>query len=133
LRNITRALWRRQACEGSGAFQKGKKKVEIIDELKPEPEDIIIEGKRAPDGFQTTNLDFHLRSLGFKNVAVAGFLTNVCVESTIRTAYEKAFNVMALSDCTGSGSMEIQEFTIKNNFHTFSFPMTHNEFPEEVK
>jgi len=117
----------------SEAFQKGTKNVDIIDELRPEPEDFIIEGKRAPDGFQTTNLEFHLRSLGIKNVAVAGFLTNVCVESTIRTAYEKGFNVIALSDCTGSGSMEIQEFTVKNNFPTFSFPMTHNEFLAEVE
>jgi len=117
----------------SGAFQKGTKNLDIIDEFKPEPEDINIKGKRAPDGFQTTNLDFHLRSLVIKNAAVAGFLTNVCVESTIRTAYEKGFNVIALSDTTGSGSMEIQEFTVKNNFPTFSFPMTHNEFLAEVK
>jgi ureidoacrylate peracid hydrolase len=116
----------------AGAFQQGTNNVEIIDELKPAPTDIIIEGKRAPDGFGSTNLDFTLRQLGIKNVAVAGFLTNVCVESTIRTAYDKGFTVVSLIDCTACGSMEIQDFTVKNNFPTFSLPMTHDEFLAQV-
>jgi ureidoacrylate peracid hydrolase len=116
----------------AGAFQKGTKNAEIIPELKPGPSDIVIEGKRAPDGFASTNLDFTLRQLGIKNVAVAGFLTNVCVESTVRTAYEKGFQVVSLIDCTACGSMEIQEFTVKNNFPTFSFPMTHDDFLAQV-
>lgn len=116
-----------------GAFKKGTTNVEIIDELTPAWNDIVIEGKRAPDGFASTNLDFVLRQLGIKNIAVAGFLTNVCVESTIRTGYEKGFNVISLTDCTGSGSMEIQEYTVKNNFPLFSHPMTHDEFLVQVK
>ena len=112
----------------SGAFKKGTMNVEIIDELTPAWNDIVIEGKRAPDAFASSNLDFVLRQLGIKNIAVAGFLTNVCVESTVRTGYEKGFNVISLTDCTASGSMEIEEYTAKNNFPLFSHPMNHDEF-----
>lgn len=116
----------------TGTFKKGTKNAEIIDELKPLANEVVIEGKRAPDGFSSTNLDFHLRAAGIKNVAVAGFLTNICVESTIRTAFEKGYRVVALTDCTAATSMEIQEFIVKNNFPVFSLPMTHDEFLAQV-
>ena len=51
----------------------------------------MVEGKRGLDGFATTNLDFILRSRKIENVAIAGFLTNCCVESTMRTAYELGY------------------------------------------
>ena len=41
--------------------------------LKPEPGDIVIEGKRGLDGFASTNLDFILRSRGISNIALGGF------------------------------------------------------------
>jgi len=115
------------------AFRKGTKAVEIIDELKPQPGDIVVEGKRGLCGFATTNLDFILRQRGIKNVALAGFLTNVCVESTMRTAYEKGYNVITLTDCTAATSWEIQEFTVKTNYPIYSRPMTHEQFLAELE
>ena len=43
---------------------------------------------------RTTNLDFILRSKGVTTVALGGFLTNCCVELTMRTAYEKGYEVV---------------------------------------
>jgi ureidoacrylate peracid hydrolase len=85
----------------SRSFRKGSWGSEIVDELKPEPQDIVVEGKRGLDGFASTNLDFVLRSRGITNIALGGFLTNCCVESTMRTGYEKGYNVITLKDCTG--------------------------------
>lgn len=51
--------------------------------------DVVVEGKRGLCGFASTNLDFILHQNGVKNVAICGFLTNCCVESTMRTAYER--------------------------------------------
>ena len=45
------------------------------------------------------NLEFILRSKGMETVVLAGFLTNCCVESTMRSAYERGFNVITLKDC----------------------------------
>jgi ureidoacrylate peracid hydrolase len=109
------------------AFKKGTKGAEIIDELKPEPEDIVIEGKRTVSAFPSTNLDFILRSLGIKNVAVAGFLTNVCVESTVRSAYDRGYRVTLLKNCVASPSKEAQEAT-EAVMPTFGQVMNHEEF-----
>jgi ureidoacrylate peracid hydrolase len=87
----------------SKSFRKGSWGAEIIDALKPHPEDIVVEGKRGLCGFASTNLDFVLRSRGITNIALGGFLTNCCVESTMRTGYEKGYNVVTLTDCTGNG------------------------------
>jgi len=122
-----------QAVKEGKTFRKGTKAVEIIPELAPQPGDIIIEGKRGLCAFATTNLDFILRQRGIKNIALAGFLTNVCVESTMRTAYEKGYNVITLTDCTAATSWEIQEFTVKTNYPIYSRPMTHEEFLAQVE
>ena len=55
------------------------------DDVAPQAGDIVVEGKRGLDAFATTNLDFILRSRGIQTVALGGFLTNCCVESTMRT------------------------------------------------
>ena len=86
----------------SRAFVRGTWGAAIVDAIPPAPEDIVIEGKRGLDTFASTNLDFILRSRGIKTLAVAGFLTNCCVESTARTGYEKGFRIVALADCTAT-------------------------------
>ena len=75
----------------SKSFRKGTWGAEIVDYLKPAEQYIVIEGKRGLDAFASTNLDFILRSRGITTIALGGFLTNCCVESTMRTGYEKGF------------------------------------------
>jgi nicotinamidase-related amidase len=72
------------------AFVKGRWGAAIVDDLAPAEGDIVIEGKRGLDTFASTNLDFILRSKGIKTIFLGGFLTNCCVESTMRTGYDTA-------------------------------------------
>jgi ureidoacrylate peracid hydrolase len=112
----------------SNAFVRGTWGAAIADAISPASEDIVVEGKRGLDTFASTNLDFILRSRGIKTLAVAGFLTNCCVESTARTGYEKGFNIVALSDCAATLSDEEQQFTFKKNLPMFARILTHKEF-----
>jgi len=112
----------------SKSFRQGSWGAEIVDVLKPEPGDIVVEGKRGLCGFATTNLDFILRSRGIKTIALGGFLTNCCVESTMRTGYEKGYDVVTLKDCTATLSEEEQRVAVEKNYPMFSRPMTHQEF-----
>jgi ureidoacrylate peracid hydrolase len=114
------------------AFVRGTWGAEIVDSLPPQAEDILIEGKRGLDTFASTNLDFILRSRGIKNLVVAGFLTNCCVESTVRTGYERGFHVVALSDCTATLSVEEQSFTFEKNLPMFAEILTHTEFLSQL-
>jgi ureidoacrylate peracid hydrolase len=116
----------------SKSFRKGTWGAEIVDDLAPEQADIVVEGKRGLDAFASTNLDFILRSRGITNIALGGFLTNCCVESTMRTGYEKGYNVITLKDCTATLSEEEQRMAVEKNYPMFSRPMTHDELLEDL-
>lgn len=114
--------------KASGAFQAGTWGAQIIDDLAPQAGDIVVEGKRGLDCFASTNLDFILRQRGVTDVAIAGFLTNCCVESTMRSAYERGFGVVTLTDCCATLSAEEQRVATEKDFAMFSHPMTHDAF-----
>ena len=105
------------------AFVKGSWGAAIVDALAPAEGDIVVEGKRGLDAFASTNLGFILRSKGIKTVVLGGFLTNCCVESTMRTAYEHGFEVITLTDCLAATSPEEHHNAIKYDFPMFSTPM----------
>ncbi len=116
----------------NNAFRKGSWGADIVDALQPKEHDILIEGKRGLDAFPSTNLDFILRGRHIRTVALAGFLTNCCIESTMRSAYERGFEVVTLTDCTATVSAEAQQAALEFDFGMFSHPMTHLEFMESL-
>ncbi len=116
----------------SKAFRKGTWGAEIVDVLPPTEQDIVIEGKRGLDAFASTNLDFILRARGISTIALGGFLTNCCVESTMRTGYEKGYDVITLTDCTATVSEEEHRHAVEKNFPMFSRPLTHDAFLAEL-
>jgi nicotinamidase-related amidase len=116
----------------STAFVKGEWGAEIVDALAPQPGDVVVEGKRGLDTFATTNLDFILRARGITTIALGGFLTNCCVESTMRTGYEKGYEVITLSDCVAATSAEEHENAIKFDYPMFSEVMTSDALAGEL-
>jgi nicotinamidase-related amidase len=116
----------------SNAFVKGQWGAEIVADVAPAEGDIVVEGKRGLDAFASTNLDFILRSKGIRNVAIGGFLTNCCVESTMRSAYEKGFNVYTLTDCVAATSQAEHDNAITYDYPMFSNPVTSEEFAEAL-
>lgn len=73
---------------------------DIIDELKPKPDDVVIYKHRF-SGFYQTELDTILKKQDIKYLVVTGCTTSVCVESTIRDAMFRDYSCVLLSDCTG--------------------------------
>ena len=102
-------------------FTKGTSGAEFHPMMKPdEDKDMIVHGKLGLCGFLSTNLDFLLRQKGIKNVILGGFLTNCCIESTMRTAYEHGYNVYTLKDCTSATSVEAHNAAFEYSFGMFS-------------
>ncbi|MGW1991992.1 cysteine hydrolase family protein [Embleya sp. NPDC001921] len=109
------------------AFVKNTWGAAIVDDLAPAEGDIVIEGKRGLDTFASTNLDFILRNKGIETIILGGFLTNCCVESTMRTGYENGFRVITLADCVAATSQEEHENAITYDYPMFSLPLTSAE------
>ncbi|MBV9090608.1 MAG: cysteine hydrolase [Mycobacteriaceae bacterium] len=114
------------------AFVKGSWGAAIADELAPAEGDIVVEGKRGLDTFASTNLDFILRSKGITTLVLGGFLTNCCVESTMRSGYENGYRVITLTDCVAATSVEEHENALNYDYPMFSQPMTAAEFVKEL-
>lgn len=71
----------------------------ILEELQPEPGDVVI-SKHRYSGFFGTTLDEVLRDLGVKHLIVTGCTTSICVESTVRDAMFRDYKCLVLEDCT---------------------------------
>jgi len=116
-----------------GAFLKDTKGAEVIDELKPFMNYIIeVKGKTGLSCFGHTNLDEQLRGKNISTIAVAGLLTNVCVESTARAGYDAGYEVIVLKDCTACRSKSWQDYAEQNIFPMLGSVMTYNEFLNQI-
>lgn len=122
-----------QAIKEGKTFKAGEWGSAICDTMKPGPSDLIVKGKSGLCGFHSTNLDFVLRQNGIKNVVLGGFLTNCCVESTMRNAYEHGYKVFTLKDCCAATSVEGQEAAFEHTFGMFSIPTTSDELIAAVQ
>jgi len=96
---------------------------EIVDDLRPEPSDIVLY-KHRYSGFFQTDLDNQLKQLGTRSIIFTGCTTSVCVESTIRDAMFRDYSPVLLSDCTAEpqgyglcrSNHEASLFIIRDNF-----------------
>lgn len=103
-----------------GTFQEGTWASEFHPDMTPLPGDTVVKGKSGLCGFYSTNLDFLLRQRRIKNVIIGGLLTNCCVESTMRTAYEAGYQVYTLTDCSAAIGVDAHESMFKHNAGMFS-------------
>jgi len=115
------------------AFLEGSWNAEICDSMKPKEGEMVVKGKTGLCGFKSTNLDFLLRQKGIKNVVMCGFLTNCCVESSMRTAYENGYKVYTVKDACAATSVEGHEATYEHNFGMFSIPTNTEEVVGAMK
>jgi ureidoacrylate peracid hydrolase len=74
---------------------------DVCDELAPLPGDVIIDKNRF-DAFLYTDLEVVLRAMGVRHLLVSGVVTSICVESTVRSAQQRDFQVTVAADCTSA-------------------------------
>jgi ureidoacrylate peracid hydrolase len=85
---------------------------DIIDDLEFGPRDLVVDKARL-DAFYNTSLDTLLRSVGIARIAVAGVITNACVETSTRAAAMRDYQVTVLSDCTTSGQEQHRAISLE--------------------
>jgi len=85
---------------------------QIVDELKPEPDDIIMM-KTTDSALTGTNLRLILNNMGIKNVICTGIFTDQCVSSSVRSLVDESFNVIVVEDCCAAATEELHNHELK--------------------
>lgn len=75
----------------------GTEEIELIPELEPRPDEIVID-KSRPSSFYGTRLEPVLTAQGVRNIVVCGVTTNICVETTVRDAGQRDYGVFVVRD-----------------------------------
>ena len=70
---------------------------QILDEIKPLENEIVI-SKGASGVFNATAIDQILRNLGIDTLLMTGVVTNYCVETAVRDAGDRGYNVVLVED-----------------------------------
>lgn len=110
---------RRRATYSSDKLcMEGAEGAETIEELRPEAGEPIVR-KHRYSAFKGTDLDLLLRSRGIRVVVTAGVSTNVCVESSLREAFELDYYVCVPRDGVASWDMDLHEATLQTVNHRF--------------
>ena len=85
----------------AAVFRKGSKEWELHPEVAARPHDVLIH-KSLPGSFTGTELEKWLREHGIDTVVIAGYMTQMCCDTTARQAMHLGFGVEFLSDGTGT-------------------------------
>ena len=80
---------------------KGTKGAQVVDELKPQQGDFIVE-KTTYDGFYNTALNELLRNLGVDKLIITGCVSNICILHTASSAVLRGYDVEIPLNCISS-------------------------------
>ncbi len=79
----------------------GPESADTVDELKPEPGELVVQG-HTYDKFYGTHLDLALRSEGIDRFVITGITTDVCVNATLISGSTRNYRVTAVTDAMGA-------------------------------
>ncbi len=103
--------WGRESME---VFSPGKWEWEIINEIKPLPNEIVINDKTRYSAFYKTSLEAILRKEKVEEIVICGVMTNYCCETTARDAFNRDFKVFFVEDATATDDPFLHQATLCN-------------------
>jgi len=89
----------------SPIFREGSHAWELHPEIERRPRDHLVD-KTLPGSFTGTPLENILTQAGVETVAITGYMTHMCVDTTSRQAAHRGLGVEILSDATGTLPLE---------------------------
>lgn len=115
----------------SGFFiPKGSWEAKVCDAVSPGGDDIVLP-KTSSGVFNSTNIEYLLRNIGIDTVLVTGFLTDQCVDHTIRDAADRGFYPVCVADACATYSQERHDAALRA-FGGYCRTMTTRTLLEEM-
>lgn len=91
---------------------KGTEGAKVVEALKPQRGDYVVEKKRY-SSFYETGLDDLLRELKVDTVVLTGLHTNCCVQHTASDAFFRGYRIKIPEDCVGAFTAEDHKAGLK--------------------
>jgi len=113
----------------AGNFKKWWRKLLVKEEseselfFNPGPRAVVLEKTRY-DAFYDTNLEEVLKKNGIRQLAITGAMTNLCCESTARSAFDRGFEVFYLVDAMATRNLALHRASVYSAAHGFAYPLT---------
>jgi len=98
--------------DGATFFLPDTDGVKINNWVLPQENEKIIT-KHFPNSFRETDLMNYLQSKKIKSLVITGMMTDVCVESTTRAAFDFGFSNTVIGDATATRNREINGEVVK--------------------
>jgi nicotinamidase-related amidase len=83
----------------------GSWNAQVIDAIAPARDELVIP-KTSSSLFNSTNFDYLARNIGLDTIVVTGFLTDQCVDHTIRDGADRGFHMICVSDACATDTPE---------------------------
>ncbi|HEY7610133.1 MAG TPA: cysteine hydrolase family protein [Alphaproteobacteria bacterium] len=91
----------RHLGRAGGLFDPDAPRGAIADKAKPAAGEPVI-GKKLPNAFAGTDLAAALAKTGKRNLVVCGFMTHMCISSTVRAALDLGFRSIVPASATAT-------------------------------
>ncbi len=78
-------------------FARGSWEGKVLDLIAPEEDEIVIP-KTSSSLFNSTNIDYLLHNIGITDLVVTGFLTDQCIDHTVKDAADRGYFTTCLTD-----------------------------------
>ena len=79
------------------SIEKGSWDAKVLDAVAPAEDEIVLP-KTSSSVFNSTNIHYLLRNLGTEELVVAGFLTDQCIDHTVKDAADRGYYVTCVRD-----------------------------------
>lgn len=96
---------------GSTFFLPDTRGAEIHSSVRPEGGEMVIT-KNFPNSFRATPLQDRLTALNIKNLVVAGMMTHMCVDASVRHAADLGYKITLLGDACATRAQKIAGETV---------------------
>ncbi|HEU0265597.1 MAG TPA: cysteine hydrolase family protein [Geobacterales bacterium] len=85
--------------------------VEIHETVSPLPGEVVIT-KQYPNSFRETELLAHLRALEVTQLVICGMMTHMCVDATVRAAFDHGFDCITIHDACATRDLLFNGATV---------------------
>lgn len=96
---------------GATFFLPDTEGVKIHPHVEPRPGEVVIQ-KGYPNSFRDTPLLGHLQDLGVVKVVICGMMTHMCVDATVRAAFDYGLEVIVVHDACATRTLVFEDQTI---------------------